>query len=280
MRKTLKNSEGITLVALVVTIIILIILAAISINILIGTDGLIAKTKQAKENMELATIEEQTRLNELYGQLDNGIAVAGTSFAEQTIGTATSDKILKDYTAYVNGQLVTGTIPTIENQNILYNAYSGGTSNRTAVTTTTALGDEINGDIDLAIGEQVTIPSGYLEDDVTVRSSSKQIMTLFLYSSRMTSSSAYSQNGYNEIRIPVSSVKKIEIRNISKSGSGSSGRILNGNTIIGDFSQNSSFQTITNFSAFTSGYVTIALYTMNTSNAGDYVQCYVDLYLK
>ena len=65
----MKSSKGITLVALVVTIIILIILAGISINMLVGTDGLITKAKQAKENIELAQTEEQTRLNELYSQL-------------------------------------------------------------------------------------------------------------------------------------------------------------------------------------------------------------------
>ena len=108
MKETLKNNKGITLVALVVTIIILIILAGISINMLIGTDGLITKAQQAKENIELAEIEEQTRLNELYSQLDNGLSGTGNSFVEQTAGTATSDKILKDYTAFVNGQLVTG----------------------------------------------------------------------------------------------------------------------------------------------------------------------------
>ena len=110
MKETLKNNKGITLVTLVVTIIILIILAGISINMLIGTDGLITKAKQAKENIELAEIEEQTRLNELYSQLDNGLTGTGNSFAEQTAGTATSDKVLKDYTAFVNGQLVTGTM--------------------------------------------------------------------------------------------------------------------------------------------------------------------------
>ena len=108
--KQMKNNKGITLVALVVTIIILIILAGISINMLVGTDGLITKAKQAKENIELAEIEEQTRLNELYSQLDNSIVGTGSSFTEQTTGTATSDKILKDYTAFVNGQLVTGTM--------------------------------------------------------------------------------------------------------------------------------------------------------------------------
>ena len=106
----MKNNKGITLVALVVTIIILIILAGISINMLVGTDGLITKAKQAKENIELAEIEEQTRLNELYRGLDNGLAGTGSSFTDQTQGTATSDKILKDYTAYVNGQLITGTM--------------------------------------------------------------------------------------------------------------------------------------------------------------------------
>ena len=110
MKETLKNSKGITLIALVLTIIILIILAGISISIVMGNNGLVPTAKKAAENYQLAADEEQTSLNQLYGQLDNGIAVAGTSFAEQTIGTATSDKILKDYTAYVNGQLVTGTI--------------------------------------------------------------------------------------------------------------------------------------------------------------------------
>ena len=67
----MKNNKGITLVALIVTIIILIILAGISINMLMGTDGLITKAKQAKENIQLAEIEEQTRLNELYNNLSD-----------------------------------------------------------------------------------------------------------------------------------------------------------------------------------------------------------------
>ena len=116
--KQMKNNKGITLVALVVTIIILIILAGISINMLVGTDGLITKAKQAKENIELAEIEEQTRLNEVYSQLDNQLVGTGNSFADQTIGTATSDKILKNYTAYVNGELVTGTMTNKSGQTV------------------------------------------------------------------------------------------------------------------------------------------------------------------
>ena len=68
----MKNQRGVTLVALVVTIIILIVLAGLSINLLLGDNGIITKAKEAKENTELAKIEEEKSLNELYEQLDSG----------------------------------------------------------------------------------------------------------------------------------------------------------------------------------------------------------------
>ena len=44
-----RNSEGITLIALVITIIVLLILAGVSIQILVGENGLIIRTINAKE---------------------------------------------------------------------------------------------------------------------------------------------------------------------------------------------------------------------------------------
>ena len=70
MKETLKSKKGITLIALIITIIVLIILAGISIAVLTGEDGLITKTKAARQNMENATIEEQTKLNTLYAEMD------------------------------------------------------------------------------------------------------------------------------------------------------------------------------------------------------------------
>ena len=61
----MKREKGITLVALVVTIIVLIILAGISINLILGDNGVITIAKKAKENTKLAKIEEETELNEL-----------------------------------------------------------------------------------------------------------------------------------------------------------------------------------------------------------------------
>ena len=64
-----RNEKGITLVALVVTIIVLIILAGVSINLLVGQDGLISRAKLAKEQYENAALDEQNKLNELYERL-------------------------------------------------------------------------------------------------------------------------------------------------------------------------------------------------------------------
>lgn len=65
----MKKENGVTLVALVVTIIVLIILAGISINLILGDNGIITIAKKAKENTELAKVEEESELNELYEQL-------------------------------------------------------------------------------------------------------------------------------------------------------------------------------------------------------------------
>ena len=58
----MKNQKGVTLVALVVTIIVLIILAGISINLLLGKNGLITKAQDAKKQQKIAEIKEKISL--------------------------------------------------------------------------------------------------------------------------------------------------------------------------------------------------------------------------
>ena len=65
----MKQSKGITLIALIITIIVLLILATISIQALTNT-GLIKKADNAKENMEKAEIEQGIKLNEYEDQLN------------------------------------------------------------------------------------------------------------------------------------------------------------------------------------------------------------------
>ncbi len=72
-RKKGKKQRGITLIALVVTIIVLIILAGVSINMLVGENGIINMAQRAKENMKIAQKEEEEQIAELSNQLDKGI---------------------------------------------------------------------------------------------------------------------------------------------------------------------------------------------------------------
>lgn len=56
------RNKGITLIALVITIIILLILAAITIATLTGENGIITKAMEAKQKTEEAQIDEQLKL--------------------------------------------------------------------------------------------------------------------------------------------------------------------------------------------------------------------------
>lgn len=62
MEKILQERKGITLIALVITIIVLLILAGISIAMLAGENGLIAKAQKAKLDTEIAKVEEIAKL--------------------------------------------------------------------------------------------------------------------------------------------------------------------------------------------------------------------------
>ena len=59
----LKNIHGITLIALVVTIVVLLILAAVSISMLMGDNGIITQAQKSKENSEIGTEKEIVELS-------------------------------------------------------------------------------------------------------------------------------------------------------------------------------------------------------------------------
>ena len=63
--KYIKKEQGITLIALVVTLIILLILVAVSTSMLLGDNGLITKAQQASEQMQIASGKEEIDLQVL-----------------------------------------------------------------------------------------------------------------------------------------------------------------------------------------------------------------------
>ena len=84
----MKN-KGITLVALVITIIILLILAGITLNLTLGQNGIITRAQEAGRNYMDAAQKEQYDLAEFLNQADN--AIRGTQ-----IGGTTGDGLTDD----------------------------------------------------------------------------------------------------------------------------------------------------------------------------------------
>ena len=69
MKQKLKNERGITLVALVITIIVLLILAGVTLSMVMGESGIFGKANSAKEKTQLSNAEETIRLAVLENQV-------------------------------------------------------------------------------------------------------------------------------------------------------------------------------------------------------------------
>ena len=66
----LKNKKGITLVALVITIVVLLILAGVSINLVLGNNGIIAKAKDAETKSAEASQNDLKGMNGLVSEME------------------------------------------------------------------------------------------------------------------------------------------------------------------------------------------------------------------
>ena len=68
----LKNSKGITLIALVITIVVLLILASVSIAMLTGDNGILKKANEAKQQTEYKNAEEKVKIAVMGSRADDG----------------------------------------------------------------------------------------------------------------------------------------------------------------------------------------------------------------
>ena len=100
MKIGMKRERGITLIALVVTIVVLLILAGVSINAVFGQDGIIQKAKDAQNKMDQATQSDLDGLNDL----DKIIS----SLTDKT----TEDKVPDELERYFLGEDKKGTLAT------------------------------------------------------------------------------------------------------------------------------------------------------------------------
>ena len=127
--KNLRNrrEKGITLIALVVTIVVLIILAKISINAVIGQGGIIEQAKRAKNVHDEGQSEEETRLQE--GA--NGIAqYYMEDDSKVTVDGIEGLKLTKDNVATYLGKVVKNYKPTVSTVTVGEKTYTVSTQYR------------------------------------------------------------------------------------------------------------------------------------------------------
>ena len=74
----MKNNKGITLVALVVTIVVLLILAGVSINLVLGDNGIITKAKEAETKSAEASENDLKGMNSLIEQMESTLNGSGS----------------------------------------------------------------------------------------------------------------------------------------------------------------------------------------------------------
>ena len=107
----MKNNKGITLIALVITIIVLLILAGVSIAMLTGDNGILTQASTSKTNTQVAEVVERVNM-----ELDAQYAkvLAGEDFGKvngYTItATVTSGTSVSITVALASGS--TATLPT------------------------------------------------------------------------------------------------------------------------------------------------------------------------
>ena len=104
-----KSQNGITLIALVVTIIILLILAGISITMLTGQNGILNRAQEAKEKTKIAQENENKKLQE-YEDVIN-------KYRELPKEEGTTPYLPNDTFSYKEGDLSTGLVIKDENNN-------------------------------------------------------------------------------------------------------------------------------------------------------------------
>ena len=68
--KSIKGNSGITLITLAVTIVVILILAGVTLDVTLGENGILNKSKEAANRMNNLVKEDETELNELLNELN------------------------------------------------------------------------------------------------------------------------------------------------------------------------------------------------------------------
>ena len=102
----MKKNKGITLVALVVTIVVLLILAGVSINLVLGDNGIIAKAKDAETKSAEASQNDLKGMNALVSEMEGVLNGNSGKTEPETVPYLPSDDFHYDTSTSVDTGLV------------------------------------------------------------------------------------------------------------------------------------------------------------------------------
>ena len=175
IKNKIKQKNGITLIALVITIIVLLILAGVSIAMLTGQNGILTQAQSAKTTTEDKSAEEKIKLAVMAARAQSeGALDADKLVAEITNnygGTAT-----KTGTGFPVNATVDGKSFTIDGDGNVTSTGSGNGPTGGTLGTVTG-NEEKNTTVQDSLGNQVVVPAGFevvnpndnVEDGIVVR---------------------------------------------------------------------------------------------------------------
>ena len=124
--KTKNERKGITLIALVVTIVVLLILAGVSINLVLGNNGIVAKAEKASVETEISQIAEKINFlnyeisidSKINGQDESVLAYLKNNGMIDENNVLNTKKLLGAETRYGNG--IESDVYKIQGNKIIY----------------------------------------------------------------------------------------------------------------------------------------------------------------
>ena len=165
MEKAIINpkeaQKGITLIALVITIIVLLILAGVSIAMLTGQNGILTQAQNAKTTNESKSAEEKVKLAVMGARADDGTLTVGKLRTELANYGGTVEGDTFPVTATVDGKSF-----TVDANGNVTSAGSSTDPNPPAPTENGTLGkvtgsEKTNTTVKDSLGNQVVVPAGF-----------------------------------------------------------------------------------------------------------------------
>ena len=188
-----KKETGITLIALVVTIVVLIILATVSINAVLGQNGIINKAKQAKEIYSNSIAKENEEMDTLLNEMaqDNG--------GNSSDGGSSSDNEKVTLPAGWNGDKVN---PVKSEDNIVVPVPKGYTASTVegekSVSSGFVIKEGSNGGATSGINEFVWVPVSNISDIYDSANNAGQLWDFSGTTSSKTTYPTTKNSGYRE----------------------------------------------------------------------------------